>query len=319
MLKLFSGRGRPAFAMPPYRQGALSLVPISDTYAPALFAIVARDREHLRQWQNWPDTIRTLNDMHDLIRISQTKTRQQLGYDMVILHDDVVAGKVGIVYIDHRTGTAEIGYWLGADFQGLGLVTRATWLITGHVICVNEVSNVYVRCAAPNLRSRAIPERLGFVYAGIQRQQVWIHGEPLDDTLYVMTAKAWYNAMIYHITTKADWEKAQRSGMYHADSLDTQGFIHASRQGQITRVADAFYAGQRDLILLCIDPTRLVAELRDEPPDVTIPAEHYEGELFPHIYGELNTDAVLKTLDFPPNADGTFHLPGELQADDASG
>jgi ribosomal-protein-serine acetyltransferase len=316
MLRLFTGRGKPSFSMPPFEHGELSLVPMSETHAPALFKIIEQNRAYLGQWQNWPDTIHTLDEMRDLIRISHSKLKSQLGYDMVILHQGIVAGKIGLVYIDQKAGFGEIGYWLGEQFQGLGLMTRATRFITGHAICVNNLPNVYIRCAAKNVRSRAIPERLGFHFAGIQPQKIWIHGEPLDDTLYIMTEKAWYKTMIYHITTKADWEAAKRNGQYSAESLETQGFIHASRLEQITRVADAFYTGQKGLILLCIDPERLQSELRNEPPDMTIPAEHYDGELFPHIYGTLNVDAVLKTVDFPPNADGTFTLPDELAADD---
>jgi uncharacterized protein (DUF952 family) len=71
------------------------------------------------------------------------------------------------------------------------------------------------------------------------------------------------------------------------------------------RTANRFFRGQPDLVLLMIDPAKLHADLRYEAAD---------GDLFPHIYGPLNGDAVPDVLPFPPQADGTFMLPKLLVA-----
>lgn len=118
--------------------------------------------------------------------------------------------------------------------------------------------------------------------------------------------------MIYHITTQGAWQAAQDAGVYRADSLDTQGFIHFSDRGQIVRVANVIYAGQNDLVLLCVDESKLHAPLRREPPDPQIHAEHDSGELFPHVYGTLNPEAVTAVVRFPPRDDGGFELPDSL-------
>jgi uncharacterized protein (DUF952 family) len=115
--------------------------------------------------------------------------------------------------------------------------------------------------------------------------------------------------MIYHITTGKEWNLAQKTGEYQAPSLDLQGFIHMSDLQQVTKVANAVYTAQSDLVLLCIDPKRLRILVKYEPPDTNIPAAHYDGELFPHLYGALNADAVVSVMDFPPGRDGTFTLP----------
>jgi uncharacterized protein (DUF952 family) len=114
---------------------------------------------------------------------------------------------------------------------------------------------------------------------------------------------------LYHITEHKTWMRARAAGEYRAPSLDSQRFIHLSGRDQVIRVADAIYTGHAGLVLLVIDPARLKSPVRYEPPDVSIPAEHYTGELFPHLYGPLNLDAVIKVLDFPSRADGTFTLP----------
>ncbi len=112
--------------------------------------------------------------------------------------------------------------------------------------------------------------------------------------------------MILHITSREAWENAQKSGVYAADTLATQGFIHCSKLEQVLRVADAFYKGKGGLVLLVIDPKRLKAELRWEPGD------DLKSQLFPHIYGPINIDAVSNVLDFEAGPDGSFSLPEEI-------
>lgn len=118
--------------------------------------------------------------------------------------------------------------------------------------------------------------------------------------------------MIYHITTQADWQQAGITGEYHAASLETQGFIHFSQREQIIRVANVVYHNQQGLVILCVDESKLTAPLKQEPPDPGIPAHHYTGELFPHLYGALNTDAVIEVVEFPPTATGEFELPEQI-------
>jgi uncharacterized protein (DUF952 family) len=113
--------------------------------------------------------------------------------------------------------------------------------------------------------------------------------------------------MILHIARRREWDKALADGSYTADSLASEGFIHCSTPEQVLGPANALYRGQTDLLLLVIDPARLASGLVYE--------DCYEsGQAFPHIYGPLNLDAVLRVLAFPPQPDGTFVLPAEVSA-----
>jgi uncharacterized protein (DUF952 family) len=116
---------------------------------------------------------------------------------------------------------------------------------------------------------------------------------------------------IFHIASEADWAAARAAGAYRAASLDREGFIHCSTAAQVLGVANAFYRGRTDLVLLRIDPAGLTSRLRFEPPADPSPAAGAapSGELFPHVYGPLNLDAVVATIVFRPRADGTFALP----------
>ena len=108
---------------------------------------------------------------------------------------------------------------------------------------------------------------------------------------------------IYHITSQVSWSAAQLSGTYKADSLAKEGFIHCSKASQILRVANSYYLEQHGLVILMIDPALLKPGLRWEP------GSDRADELFPHIYGPLNLDAVKRVFDFPPGLDGKFLLP----------
>ena len=113
-------------------------------------------------------------------------------------------------------------------------------------------------------------------------------------------------SVLFHIIGEAEWADAERRGCYAPDSLGVEGFIHLSERGQILRPANLLYLNRQDLRLLIIDRSMIRADLVYEP------GSHGEGELFPHLYGQLNIDAVSRTVRFPCGADGRFLLPADL-------
>lgn len=120
------------------------------------------------------------------------------------------------------------------------------------------------------------------------------------------------DTFILHLASHDAWLAAAKEGVYRADSLFTEGFIHCSKASQIVDVANAFYRSQQGLVLLLIDPSKLNTELRWEPPAEPAPSHARAGDLFPHLYGPLNLDAVVKVIPFIPSADGSFTFPPEL-------
>jgi uncharacterized protein (DUF952 family) len=103
---------------------------------------------------------------------------------------------------------------------------------------------------------------------------------------------------IYHITSKKDWLAGKTVGSYRASSLETEGFIHGSQRDQVVDSAERYFHGRTDLLLLIIQSGVLIPPLR------------LEGEqLWPHIYGPLNLEAVESVVEFPLSTDGKFRLP----------
>jgi uncharacterized protein (DUF952 family) len=96
--------------------------------------------------------------------------------------------------------------------------------------------------------------------------------------------------MIYHIVISKNWQDALKNGFYEAASLQSEGFIHCSLFGQVNGVLERYYKNQEDLLLLHIEESKLVAPLTYElAPSIQ--------EYFPHVYGRINLDAVVDTIE----------------------
>lgn len=102
---------------------------------------------------------------------------------------------------------------------------------------------------------------------------------------------------ILHICDPQAWEEAQKTGVYRADSLEGEGFIHCSTWEQISGVMNRFYADETELLVLRIDPAKVTAEIRWETAD---------GDEYPHLYGPLNVAAVIGTIPFELDGFGIY-------------
>jgi uncharacterized protein (DUF952 family) len=95
--------------------------------------------------------------------------------------------------------------------------------------------------------------------------------------------------IIYHVTTTADWEDAKTNGFYEHPSLKQEGFIHCSQDHQVTGVLERYFAGQTNLVKLEIDTEKLSSKLVFDWSPST-------ADTFPHVYGPINTDAVIGVI-----------------------
>jgi uncharacterized protein (DUF952 family) len=119
--------------------------------------------------------------------------------------------------------------------------------------------------------------------------------------------------MIYHLTYRKNWKYALATGPYTAKSLEKEGYIHCSTASQIVPVAMDFFPGRRKLTILVIDETLLTSPLKWEAPSGGTPPPGVPNkDKFPHVYGPINHEAVLKTLDMERDADDMFVLPENL-------
>lgn len=95
---------------------------------------------------------------------------------------------------------------------------------------------------------------------------------------------------IYHITTRQQWAAAQELGHYDSDTLTTEGFIHCSTEAQVTGVLERYYTGYKDLLKLKIEKAKIERPLVFELAGSI-------NEVFPHIHGSLNINAVVEVTE----------------------
>ncbi|HTH18280.1 MAG TPA: DUF952 domain-containing protein [Magnetospirillum sp.] len=108
--------------------------------------------------------------------------------------------------------------------------------------------------------------------------------------------------IIYHMCRRQEWQDAQGSGSYRGSFQDAaDGFIHFSTATQVVESAAKHRAGQSGLVLLAVDVARLGPALKWEPSR--------GGQLFPHLYGPLSVEAVVRVADLPLGEDGRHVFP----------
>lgn len=105
--------------------------------------------------------------------------------------------------------------------------------------------------------------------------------------------------MILHCMKKVTWQERKDKECWGKRNIEAGGCIHCSTVEYFWRVAPNFSDVQEELVLVCIDESKLKAEVRYEDDD------HY-GRAYPHVYGLINNDAVIAVLPFLRNEDGTY-------------
>jgi uncharacterized protein (DUF952 family) len=107
---------------------------------------------------------------------------------------------------------------------------------------------------------------------------------------------------IYKICSNALWAEAERAGVFRGAPADARdGFIHFSSAVQVRETATKYFAGAEDLMLIAVDADAMGDALKWELSR--------DGDLFPHLYGELPLAAVLWARPLPLGIDQRHVFP----------
>lgn len=156
-----------------------------------LAEVVKANRDHLIPWLPWAATIDNGQDERFYIEMGIDKESRNEGFEAGIFVHNVLVGSVGLHYIAPDTRATEIGYWLAASSTGGGVMTQCVRAVVGYAFETLQLNRIEVRAAATNLKSRAIPERLGFRLEGVLRQAHTLHGVLHDLAIYGLLASEW--------------------------------------------------------------------------------------------------------------------------------
>ncbi len=159
--------------------------------AEPLFQVIDNNRLYLREWLPWIDANRCIDDSKLFIKSAQEQHEQNQGFQCGIWFHDQLIGVIGFHRIDWMNRNVEIGYWLSAEFQGHGIVTRACQILVDYAFHEYQLNRVQIRCATGNTKSCAIIERLGFILEGTTRQAELLYDHYVDLYIYGITADEW--------------------------------------------------------------------------------------------------------------------------------
>jgi ribosomal-protein-serine acetyltransferase len=106
----------------------------------------------------------------ELLRRSLKQFAENNGVQAGIWYDGRLARVVGYHGIDLQNRSIKLGYWLGKEYQGKGLISAACRALVDHALKELGLNQVGMTCAIENESSCAIPDRLGFQQEGVQRQ-----------------------------------------------------------------------------------------------------------------------------------------------------
>ena len=159
----------------------------------SLQAVIEISRDHLRPFMPWADQDRAATA--DFVAKVAEGWASGDNYSYLLTAPDSdgagerLLGGCGL----HRRGdpdTIEIGYWLRPDAVGQGTMTAAARALATAAFELDGISRVEIRCDVANLRSSAIPKRLGFIHVGDEEHEPVASGETGRRQIWVCTDRS---------------------------------------------------------------------------------------------------------------------------------
>jgi ribosomal-protein-serine acetyltransferase len=169
----------------------LELRLLEERHAKVMFAVIDENRAYLREWLPWLDDARSADDTKNFIKGAIEQRARNNGFAAGIWYCGQPVGAIGYHGVDWLNRGTSIGYWLGAAYQGRGLMTKACRTIVEYAFAELGLNRIEIRCAPENKKSCAIPERLGFTREGTSRQAEWLYDHFVDLVVYSMLAHEW--------------------------------------------------------------------------------------------------------------------------------
>lgn len=162
-----------------------------ETDTETVFTLVDRNRDYLRQWLIWVDASDSPEVTRQFIKDSKRLYENKEALSAGVWLKGELVGATGVVAYEWHNRMMEIGYWLSADQQGKGIMTRAVSALIDDAFNNLKMNRIEIHCATDNTRSRAIPERLGFKQDGVMREAGLINGQFVDKVIYSMLISEW--------------------------------------------------------------------------------------------------------------------------------
>ncbi|MFJ7727643.1 GNAT family N-acetyltransferase [Neobacillus sp. NPDC097160] len=139
----------------------------------AVYQAIQASLNELKPWMPWAHREQTEQDVEVNMREAHAKflTREDLRLHIFHKETGEFIASSGLHRINWDIPKFEIGYWIDTRFSGKGYITEATEAIANFAFTILKAKRVEIRCDSKNIRSRAIPEKLGFTLEGILKNE----------------------------------------------------------------------------------------------------------------------------------------------------
>ncbi|QBD75282.1 GNAT family N-acetyltransferase [Ktedonosporobacter rubrisoli] len=169
----------------------LQLRLLETCYAEEYYRLIDRNRTHLGRWMPWVKYENSPETTKAYIHQSLVHFANDEAMQTSIWYRGQLIGSIGFPRLHWSDRTAEIGYWLDAEAQGRGVITRACRALINYAFERYNMNKVEIHTAVGNVRSRAVPERLGFTLESIIPQHQWLHDRYVDVVIYGLFRRDW--------------------------------------------------------------------------------------------------------------------------------
>lgn len=160
------------------------LRPFEHRDAQEIYNVVKENYEHLRPFLHWVTPEYSLASAKQFIQQTLTGFAENTNHTYAIVADGSLTGAINLGNFNWPSKSTEIGYWVAAKYEGQGLITNSCKLLINYAFEELQINRIEIHCAIENVRSRAIPERLGFTLEGVLRQSEWRHDRFYDMAIY---------------------------------------------------------------------------------------------------------------------------------------
>lgn len=160
-------------------------------HAEELFYLVDSNRQHLRKWLPWVDSISSPEHYKQIIHHWLQQFAEYSSLNLGIRYKNILVGCISLNHIDWFNYQTSIGYFLGEGFQGNGIMVRSTFALIHYTFHELKLHRIEISCGEHNWKSRAIPEKIGFIREGVLREGERLNNRFHNLIVYSMLAHEW--------------------------------------------------------------------------------------------------------------------------------
>ncbi|HXH70815.1 MAG TPA: GNAT family protein [Pyrinomonadaceae bacterium] len=174
----------------------LKLVLPTEQNAEEIYRAVRENFEELKLWMPWVTDDYSIETARDFIKTNLLEFAENNTFAVAVVLDEKIVGTLGFHHFDSANKSVQMGYWLDKKAQGKGLATKCCRVLINYAFEDLKLNRIQINCNIENVKSRAIPERLGFKLEGIHRQVEWLNNEFRDWAIYALLKDEWNESKV---------------------------------------------------------------------------------------------------------------------------